>query len=57
MLLLFPTMVRVKPVSYTHLAAKRIAREEPKANIVVIAPDGVEKYLSLLDFANNEYVK
>jgi len=24
---------------------------------VVIAPDGVEKYLSLLDFANNEYVK
>ncbi|EEP64641.1 putative cysteine synthase A [Veillonella dispar ATCC 17748] len=39
------------------VAAKRIAREEPKANIVVIAPDGVEKYLSLLDFANNEYVK
>ena len=39
------------------VAAKRIAREEPRANIVVIAPDGVEKYLSLLDFANNEYVK
>ena len=39
------------------VAAKRIAREDPKANIVVIAPDGVEKYLSLLDFANNEYVK
>lgn len=39
------------------VAAKRIAREAPKANIVVIAPDGVEKYLSLLDFANNEYVK
>ena len=39
------------------VAAKRIAREEPKANIVVIAPDGVEKYLSLLDFANNKYVK
>ena len=39
------------------VAAKRIARETPKANIVVIAPDGVEKYLSLLDFANNEYVK
>ena len=42
-------------VSYTHL--KRMARELPKANIVVIAPDGVEKYLSLLDFGNNEYVK
>ena len=39
------------------VAAKRIARETPNANIVVIAPDGVEKYLSLLDFANNEYVK
>ena len=39
------------------VAAKCIAREDPKANIVVIAPDGVEKYLSLLDFANNEYVK
>ena len=39
------------------VAAKRIARETPKANIVVIAPDGVEKYLSLLDFPNNEYVK
>ena len=39
------------------VAAKRIARETPHANIVVIAPDGVEKYLSLLDFANNEYVK
>ena len=39
------------------VAAKRIARELPKANIVVIAPDGVEKYLSLLDFGNNEYVK
>ena len=39
------------------VAAKRIARDMPKANIVVIAPDGVEKYLSLLDFANNEYVK
>ena len=39
------------------VVAKRIAREEPKANIVVIAPDGVEKYLSLLDFGNNEYVK
>ena len=39
------------------VAAKRIARETPNANIVVIAPDGVEKYLSLLDFPNNEYVK
>ena len=39
------------------VAAKRMARELPKANIVVIAPDGVEKYLSLLDFGNNEYVK
>ena len=39
------------------VAAKRIARDMPKANIIVIAPDGVEKYLSLLDFANNEYVK
>ena len=39
------------------VAAKRIAREMPNANIVVIAPDGVEKYLSLLDFPNNEYVK
>ena len=39
------------------VAAKRIARDMPNANIVVIAPDGVEKYLSLLDFANNEYVK
>ncbi len=48
------------------VAAKRIAREEPKANIVVIAPDGVEKYLSLLeqricliisDRYNTEYVK
>ena len=39
------------------VVAKRIARELPKANIVVIAPDGVEKYLSLLDFGNNEYVK
>ena len=39
------------------VVAKRIAREEPKANIVVIASDGVEKYLSLLDFGNNEYVK
>lgn len=39
------------------VAAKRMARELPKANIVVIAPDGVEKYLSLLEFGNNEYVK
>ena len=39
------------------VAAKRMAHELPKANIVVIAPDGVEKYLSLLDFGNNEYVK
>ena len=39
------------------VAAKRIAQDMPNANIVVIAPDGVEKYLSLLDFANNEYVK
>ena len=39
------------------VAAKRIARETPNANIFVIAPDGVEKYLSLLDFPNNEYVK
>ena len=39
------------------VVAKRMARELPKANIVVIAPDGVEKYLSLLDFGNNEYVK
>ena len=39
------------------VAAKRMARELPKENIVVIAPDGVEKYLSLLDFGNNEYVK
>ena len=39
------------------VAAKRMARELPKANIVVIAPDGVEKYLSLLNFGNNEYVK
>lgn len=39
------------------VSAKRMARELPKANIVVIAPDGVEKYLSLLDFGNNEYVK
>ena len=39
------------------VAAKRISRDMPNANIVVIAPDGVEKYLSLLDFANNEYVK
>lgn len=39
------------------VAAKRIARETPNANIVVVAPDGVEKYLSLLDFPNNEYVK
>jgi len=39
------------------VAAKRIGRETPNANIVVIAPDGVEKYLSLLDFPNNEYVK
>lgn len=39
------------------VAAKRMARELPKANIIVIAPDGVEKYLSLLDFGNNEYVK
>ena len=39
------------------VAAKRMARELPKVNIVVIAPDGVEKYLSLLDFGNNEYVK
>ena len=39
------------------VAAKRISRETPNANIVVIAPDGVEKYLSLLDFPNNEYVK
>lgn len=39
------------------VAAKCMARELPKANIVVIAPDGVEKYLSLLDFGNNEYVK
>ena len=39
------------------VVAKRIARDMPNANIVVIAPDGVEKYLSLLDFANNEYVK
>lgn len=39
------------------VAAKRIARETPNTNIVVIAPDGVEKYLSLLDFPNNEYVK
>ena len=39
------------------VAAKRIARDMPNANIVVIAPDGVEKYLSLLDFSNNEYVK
>lgn len=39
------------------VAAKRMARELPKANIVVIAPDGVEKYLSLLEFGNNEYVR
>ena len=39
------------------VAAKRIAQDMPNANIVVIAPDGVEKYLSLLDFVNNEYVK
>ena len=39
------------------VSAKRMARELPKANIVVIAPDGVEKYLSLLEFGNNEYVK
>ena len=39
------------------VAAKCMARELPKANIVVIAPDGVEKYLSLLEFGNNEYVK
>ena len=39
------------------VAAKRMARELPKANIVVIAPDGGEKYLSLLEFGNNEYVK
>lgn len=39
------------------VVAKRMARELPKANIVVIAPDGVGKYLSLLDFGNNEYVK
>lgn len=38
-------------------AAKRIATDEPHKTIVVIAPDGVEKYLSLMDFKNTEYVK
>lgn len=37
--------------------AKRISTEEPDKTIVVIAPDGVEKYLSLMDFKNTEYVK
>lgn len=37
--------------------AKRISTEEPNKTIVVIAPDGVEKYLSLMDFKNTEYVK
>ena len=39
------------------VVAKRIAAERPTQNIVVIAPDGVEKYLSMLDFDNVEHVK
>ena len=39
------------------VVAKHIAAERPTQNIVVIAPDGVEKYLSMLDFDNVEHVK
>lgn len=39
------------------VAAKRIAAENPGKAVVAIAPDGVEKYLSMLTFDDVNYVK
>ena len=37
--------------------AKKLAAEYPDKAIVAIAPDGVEKYLSMIEFDSAEYVK
>ncbi len=37
--------------------AKQIAKQHPTKNIVVVAADGVEKYLSLLEFNDVTYVE
>lgn len=38
-------------------AAKKISAKYPDKAVVTLAPDGVEKYLSMLEFDNSEYVK
>ncbi len=38
-------------------AAKQLARTYPGKKVVTIAPDGVEKYLSMLAFEEVEYIK
>ena len=38
-------------------AAKDLAAKNPGVPVVAIAPDGVEKYLSMLEFDDVEYVK